>query len=492
MSSRAIYLVLPAFAVLSMACADKAAHTAAVTPPPPETVYVKQPEPAAPAVPPLDVTPRTIAFDAIGDTVRLALPAGASCVSATDAVAVVDSTGLVHAVTNGDTHLRCWSGDQNASVKVSVAQQLARVSVVADEGLALRQSGDSIHLTLAHVDRLGTTVPEVRPIWSSLMPEVVRVDPVTGTVAAIADSGTARIVAVANNLADTVEVEIGVKPVSQLLSARSTSSSLARARALARANAARRAGLLNVSNPGAVAPQSVTTPAAQQAQGPGQGIGARAPQPSDSLFRTPETGVGGIRGLTFVPSAVVAFADYRTLPASGALEKTSGALYGLEVGVLTRGLLSFRVDLLTGTLGKDTSTVLKDRKFMSGGFHANFAIAPWLSITGGAESRRFEDVTVQRWLMVRAGGETNFSLGGGPLRGIARIELIPVVNIASDAGTVTSPSFGLASALGLGYENNRVSASLLYDIERYSFPSNSGRKEQFGALLFRFGIRFGR
>ena len=496
MNARAVYLVLPAFAALSVACADKAANRVAVQPPPPETVFVKQqpPEPTAPPpAPPLGVTPRVIAFDAIGDTTRLAMPDGSNCVAATDGIAVVDSTGLVHAIGNGQTHLRCWLGEQNASVKVSVSQALARVAVVADEGLNLRKTGDSIHLNLARVDRLGTTVDAARPVWASLTPEVVRVDPATGTVAAVADSGTARVVGLADNLADTVVVEVGAKVISsQLLSSRSTTSSLARARALARANAARRGGVTPVSNPGApIATQAVTTPSAQQqVQGPGQGIGARNPAPGDSLFRQPDNGLGTIRGLTIVPGALAGFAEYRTIPSGGGLEKTSGAVYGIEVNLLTRGLLSFRADVLTGTLGKDTSTVLQDRKFMSGGFHANIAIAPWLSITGGAEARRFEDVAVQRWIMLRAGGESNFSLGGGPLRGIARLELMPVVSIASNAGPVTSPSFGIASALGLGFENRRISSSILYDIERYSFPANTGRKEQFGALLFRFGIKF--
>jgi hypothetical protein len=439
------------------------------------------------------VSPRNIAFDAIGDTLRLALPEGSTCAAASDEIALVDSTGLVKAIANGVTHLRCWEGEHNASVKVTVAQQLARVSVVADEGLALRKTGDSLHLGLARVDRLGAPVSEARPTWTSLAPEVVRVDAATGVAVSLADSGTARVVGSADNFADTVIVEIGVKSASTQLLSSSGRSSLSRARTLARANQQRNGRPSLSAGPGGITTQSTGTPAAdpaqQQQQQQGTGIGVRTAQATDSLFRDPQTGAFGGQARNLTPTLTAGFAEYRTI-GSGGLEKTSGPVFGGEFGITTRGLLSFRFNFLTGTLAKDTTTVTKDRKLVSGSFDANIALSPWLSLMAGIEARRFEDVSVQRWIMVRAGGEANFSLGGGPLRGIARLQIVPLVNIASDLPS-TSPSFGLLSALGIGYESRRVSSSLLYDIERYSFPTNTGRKEQFGALLFRFGYKFG-
>ncbi len=195
MTGRVTALALPLLALAAIACGEKARVQVAVQPPPPETVFVRQPEPVKPPPAPLDVSPRSLAFDAIGDTARLALPEGAACVAATGDVAQVDSTGLVRAAANGETHLRCWLGEHNASVRVSVAQQLSRVAVVADEGLALRKSGDSLHFNLARVDRLGTPVVDVRPTWSSLSPSVVRVDPASGVAVSLADTGTALIVA---------------------------------------------------------------------------------------------------------------------------------------------------------------------------------------------------------------------------------------------------------------------------------------------------------
>ncbi|HEY2805058.1 MAG TPA: hypothetical protein VGI92_04285 [Gemmatimonadales bacterium] len=471
---------------LSVACADKAKVQIAQAPPP-ETVFVRQPEPAPPPPEPLAVTPHLVGFNAIGDTERLSLPEGATCVAASENIAVVDSTGLVRATGNGATHLRCWQGEHNAQVKINVAQEVARVQVVADEGLAMRKSGDSLHLNLARVDRLGTPVAGSKTMWSSLAPDVVRVDSTSGVVFGVADSGTARIVGTAAQVADTVIVEVGVKQAAtQLLSSTSRTAS-SRLRTLARANSTQRFGLRapGATSPTGIVNQSLTSPA--QVVG-GNGVGARNPQPGDSLFKDPAFGLAAHR--VVVPSLLAGFAEHRIITTLGGLEKTSGAIYGGGLSLTSRGVLGLRFQFMSGTLSKDTSTAA-DLKLTDGSVDATVAIAPWLNIIGGVEARRYESTAIQRWVMVGAGAETNFSLGGGSLRGIARLKLLPLISIASDVGTVTSPSFGLSGGFGIGFENRRISSSLLYDIERYSFPNGSGRKEQFGALLFQLGYRLG-
>ena len=471
--------------LLSAACADKG-KVQVVQAPPPETVFVKQPPPPPQAPAPLAVSPRAVKFDAIGDTMRLALPEGASCVAASENVAVVDSSGLVRATGNGATHLRCWEGEHNAQVKVNVAQQVARVSVVADEGLTMRKSGDSLHLGLAKVDRLGTPVDGPHPVWASLSPDVVRVDSTSGVVVSVADSGTARVVGTAQELSDTVIVEVGAKQQAALLSATNRSAS-SRFRTLTRANAGQRTGLLaaGATSPAGIVNQSTTT----QGQGGGSTIGARNALPADSIFHDP-TQFGLRAERTLVPSLMAGFAEHRIITALGGLEKTSGAVYGGAITLANRGVLGLRFQFMTGTLTKDTNTA-NDRKLTDGSLDASLAIAPWLNIIASGEARRYESVTTERWVMIGAGAETNFPLGGGALRGIARLKLMPLINVASDAGTVTSPSFGLAGAFGLGFDNHHITSSLLYDIERYTVPNGTGRKEQFGALLFQLGYKLG-
>jgi len=482
------------FALVSLACSDKSGQGAQVAEaPPPETVYVMQPAPK-PEIVPLGVSPRILAFDAIGDTATLRFPEGTRCVAATDAVARVAADGMVTAVGNGDTHLRCWLGDRNASVKVRVQQQLARVTVMADEGLAMRRHGDSLRLSLARVDRRGSTVDGVQPTWRSLAPDVIRVDSASGTVVGVVDSGTARIVGYAGALADTVIVEVGIKSQIGLLSA-SGSRTSARSRAAARAanqralqqrgvQVAGPGGLLNQSASGA--PGLVQTPL---------GIGVRQARPSDSLFRDPTSGTGLSHQRFITPYLSAGFAEHRIDdqgPGGNGLAKTSGAIFGGGVDITTRGMLSFRLNFMTGTLGSDTITVTRDRKMTQGSFDAGLAISPGLTVLAGAEVRRYETLQIERWLMLRLGGDATFNLGGGALRGIARVFVLPLISLASDqGGSATAPTFGIQSELGIGFENRRLSSSLTYDIERYNFPNAAARREQFGALLFRFGYKFG-
>ncbi len=474
---------LPALALAAAACGDANRRAAVVEQPPPETtaaVVAPTPPPAPIA---LRVSPKTIVFDALSDTVRLAVPEGAECRSAADLVAVVEQATLVRATGNGTTHLRCWRDGRVASVKVTVNQQLARVAIVAEQGFNIRQNGDSVRLALARTDRLGVAVEGVRPAWTSLAPGVVRVDPATGVATGLADSGTARVVAVVNGMADTVTLEIGIKESSAgLLSA--TSRNASRARLLARRNVGLRA--TQVAGPGGVVDQSFGGGPAQS-QGP-RLIRARDPQAGDSLFRDPTTGEAG-RPRFFAPYIALRSAEHRIDAGSG-LEKTSGLLFGAGVDVITRGVLSFKFQFQSGKITADDS-LANDRTVTSGSADFGLQLSPWLTIVGGVEARRYEALAIERWLAVRAGGEAYINLGGGPLRGIARLLVMPLVSLASDQGTVTAPSFGLMSALGLGFENRSIVSSATYQIERYSFPSTVGRQEQFGSLLFRFGFKFG-
>jgi hypothetical protein len=111
---------------------------------------------------------------------------------------------------------------------------------------------------------------------------------------------------------------------------------------------------------------------------------------------------------------------------------------------------------------------------------------------GSAEARSFQSASsLERWLMVGAGGEAAFNLGGGPLWGYARGIVMPLISVQNDIGSVAAPSFGMEAGLGVGLETQRLGARIMYDIQHYSFPSTSGRKEQFAQLVFRFGYKFG-
>jgi hypothetical protein len=465
-----------AFALISVACRE---HTAQGPQPlSPETVYVRQPDLRQRFLP-LEVAPRALAFDAIGDTVRVRYPAGSECASGNDAVARVDTTGLVRATGNGETQLRCWLEGRGATLPVRVSQRLARVEVRGDNGLAMRRRGDSLQLALSHTDRLGHPVQAARPsAWSSLAPDVVKVDPVTGVATGVVDSGAARVVGMTDGMADTVTLEVGVKSeVSRLRSVRRTGprnrAQLART-TIASARPGQAAGA-----PGLVTPTSALQ------QGPVTGV--RPPGPADSLFRDPTADAAG-RFRRAEPTLIAGFAEHRVSQIAG-LEKTSGAVFGAAANVNLGGPLSVHLQFLTGKLAKDTATVLKDRSMSAARVEAGIQISPWLTILAGGEARRYESAAVERWLIARAGGEANVGLGGGSLRGVARLFVLPLISIANSQSVTTAPSFGLASEIGLATDGRRFVGSLLYSVERYSFPSTSGRKEQLAALLFRVGYK---
>jgi hypothetical protein len=480
-------VALPALlAIVTAACAERIAQRPQRAPAP-ETLFVRQPA-LTEQVARLEVVPRAIAFDAIGDTARLHLPSGTECVSGNDRVARAEPAGLVRAVGNGAAQVLCWLEDRRAFVPVRVAQRIARVEVRSGDGLAMRKSGDSLQLALAHTDRLGQPVQGVRASWASLAPGVVRVNAVTGVAVGLVDSGTARVVGAAAGLADTVTLEIGIKSQASRLLRNTTRSARTRA-VLARTSfgGARPASLPGAAGAASQSQSRGITFAAEQ-QGPAA-IGARPPAAADSLFRDPMAGLLG-RTHWIEPTLLGGFAEHRVSQGVG-LEKTSGPLFGGAMGLALGGALSLRLQFLTGRLKKDTVTVLKDRSIAAGRLEAGIQISPWLTVLVGGEARRYEVVGTERWLIGRAGAEANVSLGGGPLRGIARIFVLPLISIANNLGTATAPSSGLASEIGLGLEGRHVAGSLLYSVERYSFPSSTGRKEQFGALLFRVGYKLG-
>ena len=172
--------------------------------------------------------------------------------------------------------------------------------------------------------------------------------------------------------------------------------------------------------------------------------------------------------------------------------KHSGALFGGGLDIMTRGPLSFRFRFGTGTLtGDSTATIDRNMTVSSGSFDACLALAPWLTVVGGTASRLYQSSTVEKWLTVRAGAEAAFNLGGGPLYGFASALVMPLISVSNDLGTTTAPSFGLSAGLGVGIESQRVSARMMYEVEHYSFPSTSPRKEQFAQLAFRLGYKFG-
>jgi len=469
----------PFLLLLAAACGGETAREAVKVEqqaPAPEAPPAVETPPPPPAI--LAVSPHTVSFDALSDTLRLALPEGAACQSAMPSVATVDDFGLVRAVMNGVTHLRCWADDRTATVKVTVDQTVARIAITAEQGLEIARAGDTLRLSLARVDRLGTTVEAARPEWASLQPEVLQVDAATGIAVGVVDSGMARVVARVDGLADTVTVELGHKTIPLLTqSTRSATSRVARNAALRRAA-------------GPTAGRRTTAGPVADRRFAGTEIGVRDVRASDSLnFQDPTAAALAPRARALVPYAVAILADHGVYD-QGALERNSGVIFGVGADVITRGWLRASFQVSTGTLAAQT-TAARDQKVTAGRFDVGIAAFSWLTLSAGVQSRVYEGISTVRWAMVKTGGDLRFNLGDTPLSAMASLNLLPV--ISGGEGNV-SPNFGMNTAFGMGFERGRFNASLKYFIERYGFPAQSGaaaREEQFSGLEFRLGLLFG-
>ena len=134
----------------------------------------------------MDVAPAATTLFSLGDTVRL-VAAGVDAnghsgpiptvtwMSENDAVAAVDSTGLVTAVGTGSTDVFATSGELRDSAGVTVAQLASRVRVTPAVD-TLNAVGDTVRLSAVALDRNGHEVEDTDYIWSAPHPFVVTVD----------------------------------------------------------------------------------------------------------------------------------------------------------------------------------------------------------------------------------------------------------------------------------------------------------------------------
>lgn len=141
----------------------------------------------------MDVVPAAMTLFSLGDTIRLVAtgvdanghhgPALAvTWMSEHEAVATVDSSGLVTAVRTGSTDVFATTGELRDSAGVTVAQLATEVRVTPEaDTLAV---GDMLRLSAVALDRNGHEVEDTDYLWSTSNPTAVTVDD-TGLVTAV-------------------------------------------------------------------------------------------------------------------------------------------------------------------------------------------------------------------------------------------------------------------------------------------------------------------
>ena len=134
----------------------------------------------------MDVLPAATTFFSLGDTIRL-VAAGVDAnghpgsnltvtwMSENDAVAAVDSTGLVTAVGTGSTDVFATSGELRDSAGVTVTQLATQVRVTPAVD-TLNAVGDTVRLSAVALDKNGNEVEDTDYIWSAPHTVVVTVD----------------------------------------------------------------------------------------------------------------------------------------------------------------------------------------------------------------------------------------------------------------------------------------------------------------------------
>ena len=134
----------------------------------------------------MDVLPAATTFFSLGDTIRL-VAAGVDAnghpgsnltvtwMSENDAVAAIDSTGLVTAVGTGSTDVFATSGELRDSAGVTVTQLASQVRVTPAVD-TLNAVGDTVRLSAVALDKNGNEVEDTDYIWSAPRPDVVTVD----------------------------------------------------------------------------------------------------------------------------------------------------------------------------------------------------------------------------------------------------------------------------------------------------------------------------
>ncbi len=147
----------------------------------------------------IDVSPAADTLLALGDTVRFAADqfdanghaiadADVEWSSADEAVATVDSAGLVTAAGNGSASITATAGEASGGAEVTVSQVLVGIGIVPPN-TTLFSLGDTIRMVAAGRDANGHAIGGLSFTWTSENEAVATID-AAGLVTAVRTGGT--------------------------------------------------------------------------------------------------------------------------------------------------------------------------------------------------------------------------------------------------------------------------------------------------------------
>ena len=161
------------------------------------------------------VTPDSVMFTAVGDTVRLTSEvrdqigrpmegAAVAWASSDTQVATVDSVGLVTASGNGTASITATAGGVSGTARVTTAQSPG--SVVVSPSADTIAPGDTLRLVAEAIDRNGHRVAGAEFTWASSRTSVATVD-ASGLVRGVGE-GAATMAASAGTVRGTAEITV--------------------------------------------------------------------------------------------------------------------------------------------------------------------------------------------------------------------------------------------------------------------------------------------
>lgn len=206
-------------------------------------------------------------------------------------------------------------------------------------------------------------------------------------------------------------------------------------------------------------------------------------------------GAQGSAPRTVTGSLLAGTAEHR-VDAGDGVERSAGVYVGGELRGTLRPWLELRARAARGTLS-GSSDGAADRAVSDGELTAAVSPLHWLTLTAGVRARRYaSDLGDQRWLSAAVGTESRIPLLGDAVRGLVRLAVLPAVDVTGQP----RPTLALGAGTGLEARRDRLSAAVIYTLERYDFApalrvrdgATVRRLEQLSSLGVRASVRLGR
>ena len=193
-----------------------------------------------------------------------------------------------------------------------------------------------------------------------------------------------------------------------------------------------------------------------------------------------------LAGQSVAARAVVA-APRNSARLGGVTERADGVWAGMAVD-FRAGRFTLSAQGTRGQLTTSQAGLVPDRDVGEIAVSARYDVRSWIGLDLGYTGRAFSSAAgYERWDMATVGLTATRDVGTPAVRAFASLAYLPVVRIRSHE----NPTFSFGSDVGIAVAPSRspLTFALSYRIERFGFPSATGRSEQFEAVSLSAGVR---